>query len=79
MMIVVATLLGCDSGSTVGGLILRNARGHVAGTTSNRWAFYGLVTRAWGAISAPLMLAIAARYEWAISTVVPPQNLVRAN
>jgi nitrate/nitrite transporter NarK len=29
------------------------------------WAFYGLATRAWVAISAPLMLTIAVRYGWA--------------
>jgi hypothetical protein len=29
------------------------------------WAFYGLMARAWVAISAPLMLAIAARFGWA--------------
>lgn len=29
------------------------------------WAFYGLVTRGWVAISAPLMLAVAAHYGWA--------------
>jgi hypothetical protein len=29
------------------------------------WAFYGLVSRGWVAISAPLMIAIAARYGWA--------------
>jgi len=29
------------------------------------WAFYGLVTRGWVAISAPLMLTVAVRYGWA--------------
>jgi MFS family permease len=29
------------------------------------WAFYGLVTRAWIAISAPLMLTVAVHYGWA--------------
>jgi OPA family glycerol-3-phosphate transporter-like MFS transporter len=29
------------------------------------WAFYGLVTRGWVAISAPLMLIVAVRYGWA--------------
>ena len=29
------------------------------------WAFFGLVSRGWSAISAPLMLTIAVRYGWA--------------
>jgi OPA family glycerol-3-phosphate transporter-like MFS transporter len=29
------------------------------------WAFYGLATRAWGAISVPLMLIVAVKYGWA--------------
>jgi OPA family glycerol-3-phosphate transporter-like MFS transporter len=29
------------------------------------WAFYGLVTRAWAAISVPLMLFVAVKYGWA--------------
>jgi hypothetical protein len=29
------------------------------------WAFYGLVARGWGLISAPLSLTIAMRYGWA--------------
>jgi len=29
------------------------------------WAFYGLATRAWLAISVPLMIIIAAKYSWA--------------
>jgi hypothetical protein len=29
------------------------------------WAFYGLVTRAWFAISVPLMLIVAVKYGWA--------------
>ena len=28
------------------------------------WAFYGLATRAWLAISVPLMIMIAAKYGW---------------
>jgi MFS family permease len=28
------------------------------------WAFYGLVTRAWAAISVPLMLIVAVKYGW---------------
>jgi hypothetical protein len=30
------------------------------------WAFYGLVARAWVAISTPLMLIIAVHYGWAV-------------
>ena len=29
------------------------------------WAFYGLITRAWVAISVPLMLIVAVKYGWA--------------
>lgn len=30
------------------------------------WAFYGLATRAWIAISVPLMLVVAVKYGWAV-------------
>jgi hypothetical protein len=29
------------------------------------WAFYGLATRAWLAISVPVMIVVAAKYSWA--------------
>lgn len=68
VMIVVATLLGCLLAvvsvpwAAQYSEVLEDASPALQATG---WAFYGLVARAWVAISAPLMLAIAARYGWA--------------
>jgi len=67
-MILVATLLGCLLAvvsvpwAAQYSETLEDASPALQATG---WAFYGLVARAWVAISAPLMLAIAARYGWA--------------
>ena len=68
VMIVVATLLGCFLAvvsvpwAAQYSETLEDASPALQATG---WAFYGLMARAWVAISAPLMLAIAARYGWA--------------
>ena len=68
VMIVVATLLGCLLAvvsvpwAAQYSEVLEDVSPALQATG---WAFYGLMARVWVAISAPLMLAIAARYGWA--------------
>jgi sugar phosphate permease len=68
LMILVATLLGCLLAvvsvpwAAQYSETLEDASPALQATG---WAFYGLMARAWVAISAPLMLAIAARHGWA--------------
>src|SRR5208282_1738353 len=67
-MIVVATLLGCLLAMVAvpwAAQYSETLEDVSPALQATGWAFYGLVTRAWVAISAPLMLAMAARYGWA--------------
>jgi len=68
VMIVVATLLGCLLAvvSVPWAAQYSETLEDVSPVLqATGWAFYGLMARAWIAISAPLMLAIAARFGWA--------------
>jgi OPA family glycerol-3-phosphate transporter-like MFS transporter len=68
VMIVVATLLGCLFAMVVvpwAALYSETLEDVSPTLQATGWAFYGFVVRAWVAVSAPLMLAIAARYGWA--------------
>jgi sugar phosphate permease len=67
MMIVVATLLGCLLAVVAvpwAAQYSETLEDASPALQATGWAFYGLVARAWVAISAPLMLALAARYGW---------------
>jgi sugar phosphate permease len=69
VMIIVATLLGCFLAmvsvpwAAQYSETLEDASPALQATG---WAFYGLMARAWVAISAPLMLVLAARFGWAL-------------
>jgi MFS family permease len=68
VMIVVATLLGCLLAMVSvpwAAQYSEKLEDVSPALQATGWAFYGLMARAWIAISAPLMLAIAARYGWA--------------
>jgi MFS family permease len=68
LMIVVATLLGCLLAVVAvpwAAQYSETLEDASPALQATGWAFYGLVTRGWVAISAPLMLAIAAHYGWA--------------
>jgi ABC-type lipoprotein release transport system permease subunit len=68
LMITVATLLGCFLAMVVvpwAAQYSETLEDTSPGLQATGWAFYGLVSRGWVAISAPLMVAIAARYGWA--------------
>ena len=68
LMIVVATLLGCLLAIVAvpwAAQYSETLEDASPALQATGWAFYGLVTRGWVAISAPLMLAIAAHYGWA--------------
>ncbi len=67
-MTIVATVLGCflAVGSVPWAAQYSETLEEISpALQATGWAFYGLVTRAWVAISAPLMLTIAVRYGWA--------------
>jgi OPA family glycerol-3-phosphate transporter-like MFS transporter len=68
LMIAVATLLGCLLAMVAvpwAAEYSETLEDASPALQATGWAFYGLMARAWVAISAPLMLAIAARYGWA--------------
>lgn len=68
LMIMVATLLGCLLAMIAvpwAAQYSETLEDTSPGLQATGWAFYGLVSRGWVAISAPLMIAIAARYGWA--------------
>ena len=68
LMIMVATLLGCFLAMTLvpwAAQYSETLEDTSPALQATGWAFYGLVSRGWVAISAPLMIAIAARYGWA--------------
>ncbi|MGO9452529.1 MAG: MFS transporter [Candidatus Binataceae bacterium] len=68
MMTIVATVLGCclAIGSVPWAAQYSEALEEISpALQATGWAFYGLITRGWVAISAPLMLTIAVRYGWA--------------
>lgn len=67
-MTIVATLLGCflAIASVPWAAQYSEALEDVSpALQATGWAFYGLMVRGWLAISAPLMLFVAARYGWA--------------
>ncbi|MGO9601891.1 MAG: MFS transporter [Candidatus Binataceae bacterium] len=67
-MTIVATVLGCclAIGSVPWAAQYSEALEEISpALQATGWAFYGLITRGWVAISAPLMLTIAVRYGWA--------------
>src|SRR5208282_3136570 len=67
-MTVVATLLGCGLAilSVPWAAQYSEALEEISpALQATGWAFYGLATRAWLAISVPLMVIIAAKYGWA--------------
>ena len=68
VMIIVATLLGCLLATVAvpwAAQYSETLEDMSPALQATGWAFYGLIARGWVAISAPLMLAIAARYGWA--------------
>ena len=68
LMILVATLLGCFLAMVAvpwAAQYSETLEDTSPALQATGWAFYGLVSRGWFAICAPLMLAIAARYGWA--------------
>ena len=68
LMIFVATLLGCLLATVAvpwAAQYSESLEDLSPALQATGWAFYGLITRGWVAISAPLMVAIAARYGWA--------------
>jgi MFS family permease len=67
-MTVVATILGCFLAilSVPWAAQYSEALEEISpALQATGWAFYGLITRAWVAISAPLMLIVAVHYGWA--------------
>jgi OPA family glycerol-3-phosphate transporter-like MFS transporter len=67
-MTIVATLLGCclAIASVPWAAQYSEALEEISpALQATGWAFYGLATRAWVAISVPLMLVVAVKYGWA--------------
>jgi OPA family glycerol-3-phosphate transporter-like MFS transporter len=68
-MTTFATLLGCCIGMTIvpwSAQYSETLEEISPALQATGWAFYGLVARGWGLISAPLSLTIAVRYGWAV-------------
>jgi MFS family permease len=67
-MVVVATVLGCFLAITVvpwAAQYSEELEEISPSLQATGWAFYALMTRAWSAISAPLLLTIVEHYGWA--------------
>ncbi len=67
-MTIVATLLGCCLAITSvpwAAQYSESLEEISPALQATGWAFYGLITRGWVAISAPLMLIVQVRYGWA--------------
>jgi OPA family glycerol-3-phosphate transporter-like MFS transporter len=67
LMIFVATLLGCLLATVAvpwAAQYSESLEDLSPALQATGWAFYGLITRGWVAISAPLMVVIAQHYGW---------------